>query len=453
MRDSFLKILKVLLIVFTLSSCQTTPVSFSKAPPEKLIIGLDGIGYSLFKEMHEGGHFRNFHSPSRMISTFPSISDPNWSRLFDVPVSESYTKVYFDQKRNQGRGKKVGNILYHLSHPPTHEKGFHFKAKGFWGHLVTMVWTETSALHWLDVLEEDFFNVADVKNYFALIANSDIISHVNGRHSILRYMKKIDDRLKAIEKKYRKLYGKELEIILISDHGNSFFKKIESIHYKSVLKDKGWSYQSQLKNKLDYTFISPEIISFGAFYCKNSQRFKLAKDLSYVEGVHITAIKGKLKNTVDVFSESGKNHSQIFIDPKRQRVGYKVIQGEDPFSHISLFKNTKLSWEDYFKRTVDLEYPYALVRLWESLYINSIQSAQVVVSGKAGYAFSNVALRIMLGFDGLHSTHGSLNRGDTTGLFVSNQRVLPSIRPEDFKKIVNIQDFHDVFHRNEKASK
>lgn len=453
MRDLFLKILRVLIVVLALSSCQTTPVSFSKAPPEKLIIGLDGIGYSLFKEMHEGGYFRNFHPPSRMVSTFPSISDPNWSRLFNVPVSESYTKVYFDQKQNQGHGKKVGNILYHLSHPPTHEKGFHFKAKGFWGHLVTMVWTETSALHWLDVMEKNFFNSVDVKNYFALIANSDIISHANGQRSILRYMKKIDNRLQSIEKKYQKLYGKKLEIILISDHGNSFFKKIKSIHYKSVLKDKDWSYQSQLKDKLDYAFVSPEIISFGAFYCENSQRFKLAKDLSYVEGVHIAAIKGELKNTVDVFSELGQNHSQIFIDPKQRTVRYKVIRGVDPFSHVPLFKNKKLSWDDYFERTIDLEYPYALVRLWESLYINSIQPATVVVSAKAGYAFSNIMLRIMLGFDGLHSTHGSLSGEDSIGLFVSNQRSLPSIRPEDFKKIINIQDFHDVFHQSEKGSK
>ena len=197
MKDLFLKILKALTIVLTLSSCQTFPPLLSKTPPEKLIIGLDGIGYNLFKEMYEGGYFRNFYIPSRVISTFPSISDPNWSRLFNVSVSKSYTKVYFDQKLNQGHGKKIGNILSHITHPAIYEKGFHFKAEGFWGHLATMVWTETSALHWLDVMEEDFFNTMNMKNYFALIANSDIISHINGYHSILRYMKNIDDRFKS----------------------------------------------------------------------------------------------------------------------------------------------------------------------------------------------------------------------------------------------------------------
>ena len=257
--------------------------------------------------------------------------------------------------------------------------------------------------------------------------------------------------LKAIEQKYQKLYGKKLEIILISDHGNSFLKKIESIDYESILKNKGWSYRSQLKDELDYVFVSPEIISFGAFYCKKSQRFKLARDLSYIEGVHITAIKGESKNTVDVFSDSAQNHSRIFVDPEQRTVRYTVIRGQDPFSHLSLFKS-KLSWDDYFKKTIDREYPYALVRLWEALYINALQPATVVVSAKTGYSFSNIALRLMIGFDGLHSTHGSLNKTDSTGFFVSNQRIVPSIRPEDFRKIINIQDFHRVLRRGKNAS-
>ncbi len=434
-----------------LSSCQTSPISFSKIPPEKLIIGLDGIGYDIFKEMYEGGHFRNFHTPSRMVATFPSISDPNWSRIFNVPLTKSYMKVHFDQTFNQGRGKKIGNILFHLTHPSTYEKGFHFKAEGFWEHLATMVWTETSALHWLDRIEEDFFNAVNIKNYFAFIANTDIIAHVNGYRSLLSYMKNVDNRLKIIKKKYQKLYHKKLEIILISDHGNFFSKKIKDINYESVLKNRRWSHQSQIKDERDYAFISGEIISFGAFYCKKSQRFKLARDISYIEGVHVVSVKGELKNTVDVFSNSAQDHSRIFVNPAKRTIRYKVIRGQDPFSHLSLFKG-KLSWDDYFKKTIDLEYPYALVRLWESLHVNSLQPATVVVSAKTGYSFSNRLLRIMIGFGGLHSTHGSLSKTDSTGLFVSNQRALPSIRPEDFRKIINVQDFHRALQQNQKNS-
>ncbi|MCB0394716.1 MAG: hypothetical protein KDD25_09155, partial [Bdellovibrionales bacterium] len=72
-------------------SASMFPKKLNLDPPQHLLIGLDGIGYDIFLEMYRGGHFQDFKRPARMVASFPSISDPNWSRIMGTDVEESYT--------------------------------------------------------------------------------------------------------------------------------------------------------------------------------------------------------------------------------------------------------------------------------------------------------------------------------------------------------------------------
>jgi hypothetical protein len=401
-------------------------VNSAKKPPtltkEKviLLLGLDGIGESTMLKMYEGGYFRQFRRPIPMVASFPSISDPNWAHMMQAPLEKSYTKAHFEFSKNTDGsvGEDVGNLMNHLTTPPQYEKKFDFKPEGLFQHLMTMTWSETSALFWTDALTRILMEPANIKHdfYKAFIVSTDIVSHTHGEQQVLDYLKALDKRLKKLQEKFEDQYDKTLEIVIASDHGN-YFTKPKAIDFDKFLKPKGFVLSNTLKNKNDYAYVASEIISFGSFYTLPGQEKTLAQSFAQIPEVHVTMIN-EGKNKIRVFSQNGE--TQILIDPKKQRVSYKLISGEDPFDQIELFKNkSSYSWEEYFYKTLDDEYPNALVRAWEGFYKNAVVPGSVLVSPRLGYVFTNLTLELLTALSGVHSTHGSFAREETMGMVIS----------------------------------
>jgi hypothetical protein len=72
-----------------------------------LIICLDGVGYGVVEEMAQRGELRHFHRPSRLLATFPSLTNPSlveMLRPLGAPTSRGYEDYYFDAGANRMRG-------------------------------------------------------------------------------------------------------------------------------------------------------------------------------------------------------------------------------------------------------------------------------------------------------------------------------------------------------------
>lgn len=399
-----------------------SPISHG-IPSDKhiLIIGLDGISYQTLSKMHESGYFREFSLPIPMVATFPSISDPNWAHIMNAKPEKGYTKAGFDMTKNSDGtiGKEYGTLIDHLTTPPQYEKAFDFKAEGVFQHLMSMTWTETSALFWTESLSRFLLDPKNISNKNitrAFIVNTDIISHVGGEKNVIEYLKNLAKRIQKLQKEFKSEYKKNLEIILVSDHGNNF-KVPNSIDYKKPLEAKGFFQKPTLKEKTDYAFVAPEIISFGAFYTLPGEEISLAKNFKDVSGVHVSLVD-RGNNKISVYSKIGE--SEIIVDPKKNTVSYKIISGKDPFDQIDLFKNKKtLTWNDYFFRTLKATYPNALIRAWEGFYKNSQVKASVLVSAELGYVFTNLTLQILTAVSGVQSTHGSFHREESLGVIMT----------------------------------
>ncbi|MGE3973824.1 MAG: hypothetical protein AB7F59_04780 [Bdellovibrionales bacterium] len=413
----------------------TTEVSArSPIATKRLLIALDGVGYSQFKKLQEGGYFRQFKPVAPMVSSFPSISDPNWALIMNTEVETSYTKEYIDIEYRDGKkiGRKVGSLLNHLSQPPLYETLFDFKPEGVLQHLASLTWSETTGLYWLDVIEKDLFNNSSKELYQAFIFNTDVISHTKGEQDILRYLSEVDSKLIGLEKRYQEKFKQNLEIILLSDHGNIFLKP-KAILPDERLAKKKWNLKDYLENERDVVYVIPEILSFAAFYTLDKSKAALATDLAEIEGVHVT-LTYQEPNRIMVYSKN--TIAQIDVDPKRKTVGYRIVKGQDPFSHSHLFKKGPLSWPTYFHETLATKYPYALVRAWEAFTTNSKQKPSVLVSTKSGYVFANKALEWITMVMGLESVHGSFEREESLGILVSNKREFPALPVREIHKLV-----------------
>lgn len=441
LRNSTLSLIHLLIISIVLLSCVSSQKLHVSLPPRHLVLGLDGVGYQTMIRLYEGGYFRDFYAPSPMVASFPSISDPNWAILMDAPLPESYTKAYFNLKRetSSGKGAPEGSLINHITSPPIYESGFHFKAEGAFEHLAIMTWTQTSALVWLSKLESTILEARNIETYFAFIMNTDILAHVQGESGLLEYLSQVDKTIRRIKQQIQAKYGYELEITLISDHGNHWVKP-KDIDFESPLKNAGWLWKDSLSNNKHYGYVAPEIISFAAFYTLAGQEEDFAKRLSHNKDIEVSAfVSGP--NQIDFYSNKERDHVRIQVDPNAQTVSYTVIKGQDPLDQSRLFKRKTLRWDEYFQLSHTHEYPYAAVRLWEGFFRNVSTPASVLASPKLGHVFSNRTLQMLTAVRGLQGMHGSLHTSETLGVFMSTKNPTGPIRPEDFRKYIDLSIF------------
>jgi hypothetical protein len=117
-----------------------------------------------------------------------------------------------------------------------------------------------------------------------------------------------------------------------------------------------------------------------------------------------------------------------------------VIEGKDPFNQFGLFKGKSIAWENYKRDSVNSEFPYAIIRSWQGLTLNVKEPASVLVNPELGYVFAGTNMKIVTTVTGgLRTTHGSLYREESLGIFASTDRELPPISAEEFNSIIHLK--------------
>ncbi|MBX9769153.1 MAG: hypothetical protein K2X47_17895, partial [Bdellovibrionales bacterium] len=353
-----------------------------------------------------------FRKPARMLSIFPSVSDPNWNAIFGLERPLGFTKNTFDPKANQGQGGVVGSILSHLIDHPEYEKRFDHNPKTLVQSATNFAWIEASLDVWIQELP---LRILETKgqgrtSFYAFTLNTDLIAHTQGEEAVLKWMKKISMSLAEIEDLYQKRGLPKPEIILISDHGNTFYEKVELIDVVSHLTTLGWKRSEQETDEKSYIFVAPEILSVAGFWTKNPIIF--AKDLATLPHVLWSAVKTS-PSTLEVFSR--------FSEPIRFTKGKTS-------KHPSL-------------KSLELDGKLDQTRIWEAFDTAAKEPPSVVAVSERGTAFSNQFLKIVTKLTGLHSLHGSLFESESTGIFTSNVRDFPDIRPWEFSDYVDIREF------------
>ncbi|HQL54826.1 MAG TPA: hypothetical protein PLQ87_08970, partial [Phycisphaerae bacterium] len=78
---------------------QTASAARSQRP--WLLLLLDGVAYERMRGLYDAGHFRRFRPPARLISVFPTLTDPAYDHLFGTGPSPGYEAGGFDRRRNR----------------------------------------------------------------------------------------------------------------------------------------------------------------------------------------------------------------------------------------------------------------------------------------------------------------------------------------------------------------
>ena len=214
-----------ILLTATLIPLHISSQVVHKPGARHVIICIDGVGISTISKMRAKGHFKMFHPPSRMISTFPSLTNAALSTILEpagATMSSGYEDNFFDTESNRMRGgildrfrsgRFVRGTFRELFdyHPSALKSGLGYAAPP----LSTYIESRTDLIR----LRQKAKN-SDQPVFFAYTGATDSLAHLGGEIFLRSFLEGLDGAVEDIVRDSKV----PVAVTIFSDHGNHFRK-------------------------------------------------------------------------------------------------------------------------------------------------------------------------------------------------------------------------------------
>jgi len=385
--------------------------------PRRLVLALDGIPYDVFVAMQAEGHFSSFHPVSRMVSTFPSLSDVAFAQIEGSIPPAGYQTRHFDPDQGKVVGNNVG-ALSERAHPKiASDASSHSVPHRVYGYMAPMR-VARSELH--EIGEEMLASRKDV--FVAYLGTSDAVLHLHGREGARAFLLEVDAYLAQLQTRVRERVHRPLKIDIVSDHGSTMMRDAV-VPVQQAFEACGFRRNMKMEGTRDVAFALPGIVGSMAVSVRPGLEDEAARCLAKLEGVDLVAVnRGE---AVGVVSSRGEAEvRQLALSP--ERYSYRALHG-DPLGLLALAPGAGDTREfdeaALFALTRDGERPDPLRRLWRGFHGDVGEPSSLLLSLHDGYEVGNPALRFATKLRGGHAgTHGSLTRLSSLGILASNWR-------------------------------
>lgn len=397
------------------------PAAWTTEPlPTRLVIGIDGVGYAELKAAQQAGAFRQFHPVSRLVSTFPSISDIAWSEIFRTPPPPGYQRVYFrlDDQRTIGGG-------FDPIRPIEFERRMHLGFDAKTHHLTSYVTPGRAARSELATLSRVFFESHGVATFYAYLPAPDALQHVRG--DLGRYLDRLDTALTRILDTYRARTGSELELVVVSDHGNNGRWNASTVDLSEFLRRHGYHAARRLAGPRDVVFSTDGVTTGVGVFVHDAHVAALASTLATLRGIEIVTW---LPRTDVARAGVRDSHGQVaWIEQRADgALAYQPESG-DPLKYQPLVARLRASGladadgfaspQAWLQVSADHEYPAALERILRGHRDVTENPAPILISLEDGYQVANGTASFFNQLRPLGGTHGGLNALNSLGIVMS----------------------------------
>lgn len=405
--------------VFSIVLLTALLATAAAAMPQRILLCIDGVPYSLIDEARKEGHFKSFAPPARLISTFPAITEVMLTEFYQTEPPPGYGLRYYDKAKNElvgGIGDQDAiSVWFELYDyiTPMSDRGLTY----VWGR-----WSYTD-LDYLDYHLE----AHDSEIVLIHLDSTDAMMHHEKPYATKRWLVSLSERL---DKFFEKHGDAAPEIVIFSDHGNEM-TPTRRIPVESWLKKKGFKPGGVISGDSGVAILPTGLISTGYIYTADERAVAIA--LRGMPGFDLSLYEKD--NVVHVISNEGEATIERNSDGSLWR--YTVVQN-DPLKLepviSELFDSGFVSedgWIDdraFFSATLDHEYPDVLNLAWGGVTGHVKNVGDVMISLKTGWHSGSAVLSNILKFEG---THGSLKRLSVTGFIISSDRELPALRTKE----------------------
>ncbi len=381
-----------------------------------LVLLLDGVAYERMRGLHDAGYFRRFHPPARLISVFPTLTDPAYDLLFGSGPTPGYEAGYFDRPTNRltralptylrgGNEAWVRHVDYRLS--------FFIDAVMY----LFPRWVYRGELRRARQVLDDCLGAGrDVAVLYLL--STDGLAHMLEPAEIDAQLVQLDDWIGRATTDY----GGELEIIMLSDHGlgrvPAGCTQLERFDLRGVLCGAGLRVGRRLRRSGDVALPLFGLLDVARLHTHDADTRRRAvaatrrcAEIELVaerDGECLRVYAQDAVATIDCRNDMGAaryRYEPECGDPLRladacRTLGRAGALDADGFA-------TADAW---VAASADADFPAGPPRLWEGVFCLSREQPDIVISlGERWYVGSGLLSR----FVRMRGTHGGLHKRAT----------------------------------------
>lgn len=414
-----------LLILF--SGCATVrrPVP-ADALPRRAVLALDGVDYRDVMEARQRGRFAAFHPPARLVSTFPSISDIAWHAIFGVYPPAGYQRVYYSTRHNTVLGDALSAIR-----PIEYEERMDHAFDTKFHHLGAYLMSWPVARGEVNTDVDLILRTRNRETVYLYNVGPDALQHTRG--DVRRYLDHLDLRLAELLARYRERTGRDLEIVLLSDHGHNRAREAEFAPVVEALATHGFEAARSIARPNQVAFSVDGVTTGFGVFCAADSVPRVAELLVMLPAVEMVTrrVTDSLFSVMRRDSTGALRVGQI----ARRRVAgeerYRYVsERRDPLELDSAVLRMREAGvvdgegfapaEAWVRFTADLRFPVAPVRIVHGHLFATRNPAPILVSlddrYRVGLGMVSVANRLRP----LGGTHGALGMTNALGMVMSN---------------------------------
>ena len=407
-----------------------------KTRPRRLLLCLDGVPHKLIELAKSRGLFNAFHTPTHLLSPFPTMTNVALSAMFGATPPCGYESLYFDRESREQRGG-IGKYLGRRTPdkiPSSYMDDLDYQEPLMFEFLIYVapdrVWQADMRRFY-----EKFSTVPQTRDYFAFLKATDGLLHAQGPARLNIALETLDKILNDI----RKVCGNETEIVLFSDHGMNL-EENKRVPIVSYLKRRNFQF-GRMDQKRAVSVPAFGLCSYAAVYCGDEDLIpEVSSELIELEGVDFVVYK----DADSVLLRSLKGNARFESDKTQKSFRY-VMDGGDPLELQATIDALKIDGridergfaadEDWFTRTRAHRYPDAVRNIFKSLQSPRVkQTADVLVSLHDGYYYGWTPFER---FVTLEATHGNALSQSSNAFLMSTHREFPEyVRADNAKPLL-----------------
>ena len=359
---------------------------------------------------------------SRLVSTFPSISDPAWSEILGNAPPAGYQRTYFSAATDSEVSVNGITSLAEYEKQMTWELRGNFRRVTCYGSPVRAFNYEVN-----EVIKDFLRSNGTKTNYYALIHSTDSAQHLWG--DIQSMLCSLDEKLERLRATYRAREGKELEILILSDHGNNHAGHGKRIAIKSFLAKHGYHAAKSIARLKDVVLPTAGIESWVEIHNSPFETVNLAQLLSHLKGVDLVTARLPDQANCFIVRNSRGEQAKIEWNAKKNSFKYQMETG-DPLGYGKVveklaskraFDSSGFATDDaWMAETLTHRYPLALQRIVRGHTRVALNPASILLSLDNGHVHSGWLMKKCIGLVRSGGTHGALDDVNSTGVLLSS---------------------------------
>lgn len=427
------------------------PSQLDRSGALHLVVILDGINYDVASEYYKQGGLRLLHPPSRVIAPYPTMTDMCLEDMLNhVPVA-GFEAEYYDPENNAVIG---GKWAYITGSNQPYNQLLNYRANLIWD-AVGYVFPSWVFRREMDHAKRQL-ELENKRDFLAYFVSTAGVGTKKGKAGHVQVLQDVQRLVNQVIWERRGL----AHVTIVTDHGHTYTQAVRA-PLDTHLKERGWDLGASLTDDDDVVLIEFGLVTYASASTRRPAR--LAADLAEAEGVDLVSYPeryapdsapdqaqpgpataaepdtpGDTDQAMRLVVLSGEGGKALIYRRlgSSGRLVYEPVDG-DPLKLKGLLpsgpRDNTYYAADSLDVTVQHEYPAPLERLWRAHFGLVKNPPNVIVSLKDGYYYGSEGFA---GFVDVASTHGGLNRINSTAFIMSTLPLPALMRTRDIPAVL-----------------